>query len=161
MLTLSRWKVTAVILSVIFGIVFSLPNLLPQKTLDALPGWVPHQKLNLGLDLQGGSYLLYEVDTDALRAERLTNMVEDVRTTLRNDQITFGELGEAGGIVRVRITDPAKVDQAVSLLRRSIGGPLAGAIGGKDTTVSNKGDGRLELSFVPEAAKADAAKAVD
>ena len=42
MLTLSRWKVTAVILSVIFGIVFTLPNLLPQKTLDALPGWVPH-----------------------------------------------------------------------------------------------------------------------
>ncbi|SFJ80334.1 protein translocase subunit SecD [Caulobacter sp. UNC279MFTsu5.1] len=161
MLTLSRWKVTAVILSVIFGIVFSLPNLLPQKTLDALPGWVPHQKLNLGLDLQGGSYLLYEVDTDALRAERLTNMVEDVRTTLRNDQIEFGELGEAGGIVRVRITDPAKVDQAVSLLRRSIGGPLAGAIGGRDTSISNRGDGRLELSFVPEAAKADAVKAVD
>jgi preprotein translocase subunit SecD len=161
MLTLSRWKVTAVILSVIFGIVFTLPNLLPQKTLDAFPGWVPHQKLNLGLDLQGGSYLLYEVDTDALRAERLTNMVEDVRTTLRNDQIEFGELGEAGGIVRVRITDPGKVDQAVSLLRRSIGGPLAGAIGGRDTTVTNKGDGRLELSFVPEAAKADAAKAVE
>lgn len=161
MLTLSRWKVTAVILSVIFGIVFSLPNVLPQKTLDALPGWVPHQKLNLGLDLQGGSYLLYEVDTDALRAERLTNMVEDVRTTLRNDQIEFGELGEAGGIVRVRITDPGKVDQAVSLLRRSIGGPLAGAIGGRDTAVANKGDGRLELSFVPEAAKADAVKAVD
>uniref|UniRef100_B0T1P6 Protein translocase subunit SecD n=1 Tax=Caulobacter sp. (strain K31) TaxID=366602 RepID=B0T1P6_CAUSK len=161
MLTLSRWKVTAVILSVIFGIVFSLPNVLPQKTLDALPGWVPHQKLNLGLDLQGGSYLLYEVDTDALRAERLTNMVEDVRTTLRNDQIEFGELGEAGGVVRVRITDPGKVDQAVSLLRKSVGGPLQGAIGGRDTRIDNKGDGRLELSFVPEAAKADAAKAVD
>ncbi|CAN5461339.1 protein translocase subunit SecD [soil metagenome] len=161
MLTLSRWKVTAVILSVIFGIVFSLPNMLPQKTLDALPGWVPHQKLNLGLDLQGGSYLLYEVDTDALRAERLSNMVEDVRTTLRNDQIEFGELGEQGGVVRVRVTDPSKVDTAVSLLRRSIGGPLAGAIGGRDTTVSNKGDGRLELTFVPEAAKADAAKAVE
>jgi preprotein translocase subunit SecD len=161
MLTLSRWKVTAVILSVIFGIVFTLPNLLPQRTLDALPGWVPHQKLNLGLDLQGGSYLLYEVDTDALRAERLTNMVEDVRTTLRNDQIEFGELSESGGVVRVRITNPGKVDQAVSLLRRSVGGPLAGAIGGRDTNISNKGDGRLELSFVPEAAKADAAKAVE
>ncbi|WP_165188091.1 protein translocase subunit SecD [Caulobacter soli] len=160
MLTLSRWKITAVILSVIFGIVFTLPNLLPQKTLDALPGWVPHQKLNLGLDLQGGSYLLYEVDTDALRAERLTNMVEDVRTTLRNDQIEFGELGEAGGIVRVRITDPSKVDQAVSQLRRTIGGPLAGTISGRDTTINNKGGGQLELSFVPEAAKADAVKAV-
>ena len=37
MLTLSRWKIFAVTLSVIFGIVFTLPNLLPQKTLDALP----------------------------------------------------------------------------------------------------------------------------
>ena len=161
MLTLSRWKVTAVILSVIFGIVFTLPNLLPQRTLDALPGWVPHQKLNLGLDLQGGSYLLYEVDTDALRAERLTNMVEDVRTALRNDQIAFSELGEAGGIVRVRVTDPSKVDMALSLLRRSVGGPLQGTISGRDVTVNNKGDGRLELSFVAEAARADAAKAVD
>src|SRR4051812_36603377 len=124
MLTLSRWKVTAVILSVIFGIVFTLPNLLPQKTLDALPGWVPHQKLNLGLDLQGGSYLLYEVDTDALRAERLTNMVEDVRTTLRNDQIEFGELGESGGGVWGRLTHPGEGGQGGSLLRRSIGGAL-------------------------------------
>jgi len=161
MLTLSRWKIIVVTLSLIFGLVFTLPNLLPQKTLDALPGWVPHQKLNLGLDLQGGSYLLYEVDTDALRAERLTNMVEDVRTTLRNERIEFGELGETGGVVRVRITNPAKVDEAVSLLRRTIGGPLVGAVGGRDTTVANKGDGRLELSFVPEAAKADAAQAVE
>jgi preprotein translocase subunit SecD len=161
MLTLSRWKVTVVILSVIFGIVFSLPNLLPQKTLDALPGWVPHQKLNLGLDLQGGSYLLYEVDTDALRAERLTNMVEDVRTTLRNEQIGFGELGESGGVVRVRIADASKVDQALAVLRKSIGAPLQGAIGGRDVAISKKDDQRLELAFVAEAAKADAAKAVD
>ena len=37
MLTLSRWKIIAVTLSVIFGLVFSLPNVLPQSTLDALP----------------------------------------------------------------------------------------------------------------------------
>ncbi len=41
-------------------------------------------------------------------------MVEDVRTTLRNEQIEFGELGQAAAaIVRVRITDPGKVDQAL------------------------------------------------
>ena len=48
--------------------------------------------LNLGLDLQGGSYLLYSVDTAALRNERLTNMAEDVRTTLRDKQIAFTDL---------------------------------------------------------------------
>ena len=102
MLTLSRWKIVLVTFSVIFGILFTLPNLLPQKTLDSFPGWLPKQKLNLGLDLQGGSYLMYEVDTQALRKERLKNLVEDVRTVLRNEQITFGELAEVDSY---RLTD--------------------------------------------------------
>ena len=161
MLTLSRWKIIAVTLSVIFGILFSLPNVLPQSALDAMPGFLPHKKLNLGLDLQGGSYLLYEVDTDALHRERLNNMVEDVRTQLRNEQIPFGELGLQGDVVSVRIGDPSRYNDAVNLLRKNIGAPLAGVIGGKDVAVNGKGDNRIELGFVPEAAKADAAKAVE
>ncbi|MET3664513.1 protein translocase subunit SecD [Caulobacter sp. 1776] len=161
MLTLSRWKIIAVTLSVIFGILFSLPNVLPQKTLDAMPGWLPHQKLNLGLDLQGGSYLLYEVDTDALHRERLSNLVEDTRTQLRNEQIPFGELAQQGEVVNVRIGDAARYNDALNLLRKNLGAPLAGVIGGKDVTVSGKDDNRIEIRFVPEAAKADAAKAVD
>ncbi len=56
-------------------------------------GWLPHDKLSLGLDLRGGSYLLEEVDTNALNQERLTNLTEDVRARLRAAQITvFSEL---------------------------------------------------------------------
>ena len=43
---------------------FTLPNVLPANVRDSLPGFLPKQTLNLGLDLQGGSYLLLEVDTD-------------------------------------------------------------------------------------------------
>ena len=161
MLTLSRWKIIAVTLSVIFGILFSLPNVLPQKTLDAMPGWLPHQKLNLGLDLQGGSYLLYEVDTDALHRERLSNLVEDVRTQLRSEQIPFGELAQQGDVISVRIGDAARYNDAMNVLRKNIGAPLAGVIGGKDVAVNGKGDQRIELEYVPEAIRADAAKAVD
>lgn len=161
MLTLSRWKIIVVTLAVIFGLVFTLPNLLPQRALDALPGWVPKQKLNLGLDLQGGSYLLMEVDTAALRRERLTNLVEDVRTSLRGEQIAFGELREAGGVISVRIADAAKVNDAANLLRQSVGSPLVGAVGGRDISVATRDNQRLEISFVAEAAKADAAMAVE
>ncbi|NQE60365.1 protein translocase subunit SecD [Caulobacter sp. RHG1] len=161
MLTLSRWKIIAVTLSVIFGILFSLPNVLTQKTLDALPGWLPHQKLNLGLDLQGGSYLLYEVDTDALHRERLSNLLEDTRTQLRTATIPFGELAQQGEVISVRIGDASRYDEALTVLRRNLGAPLAGAIGGKDVTINGRGDQRIEVSFVPEAARADAAKAVD
>ena len=62
---------------------------------------------------------------------------------------------------QVGITDPTKASEAVNLLRKHVGGPLQGAIGGRDTTISDKGDGRLELSFVAEAARADAASAGD
>ncbi|MDB5676977.1 MAG: preprotein translocase subunit SecD, partial [Sphingomonas bacterium] len=160
MLTLSRWKIFAVTLSVIFGIVFTLPNLVPQRTLDALPGWVPKQKLNLGLDLQGGSYLLYEVDTASLRAERLTNMVEDVRTALRAEQVTFSDLGVVNGVISVRITDPGKVTEAINVLRKAIGAPLSGAVGGRDVTIAARDGQRIEIAFVAEAAKADASNAV-
>ena len=161
MLTLSRWKIILVTFSVIFGLLFTLPNLLPQKTLDGLPGWVPKQKLNLGLDLQGGSYLMYEVDTDALRRERLTNLVEDIRTALRGEQIAFGELGEANGVINVRIAEAGKVNDAANLLRQSVGSPLVGAVGGRDVSVATRDNQRLEITFVPEAAKADAAMAVE
>ena len=55
MLALPRWKVILCIVAVLFGLVFTAPNVIPQKTLEALPGWLPKAKLNLGLDLQGGS----------------------------------------------------------------------------------------------------------
>src|SRR6188474_520274 len=131
MMTLSRWKIIAVLASAIFGLLFTLPNLLPASTLAALPAWMPHQKLNLGLDLQGGSYLLLEVDTNALRAERLTNLAEEVGTQLRTANIA--------------ITDT----------------PQAGVAGGTDIIVSTRADQHVEVNFAPQAQAADAAKAVD
>ncbi|MDP3745789.1 MAG: protein translocase subunit SecD [Phenylobacterium sp.] len=161
MMNLSRWKVIAVIVSVIFGVLFALPVALPQSARDALPAFMPRQTLNLGLDLQGGSYLLLEVDTDALRVEKLTNLVEDVRTTLRDEKIVFGDLRQSNGEVSVLITDPAQVNTAVNTLRTSVAGPLVGAAGGRDTIVESTGGGRIRLAFVPEALNAEAGKAVE
>ncbi|KRB40095.1 MAG: protein translocase subunit SecD [Pseudomonadota bacterium] len=161
MMNLSRWKVAAVVLSVIFGVLFTLPNVLPQSVRDSLPAFLPKQTLNLGLDLQGGSQLLLEVDTDALRAERLTNLVEDVRTQLREANIPFAELRQVNGEVTVLINDPAQVNTAVNKLRTSVGAALAGVPGGRDVAISSTGGGRIRLAFVPEALNAEAAKAVD
>jgi preprotein translocase subunit SecD len=161
MMTLSRWKVVLVVLATIFGVLFTLPNLLPPAARDKLPGFLPQKALNLGLDLQGGSYLLYSVDTQALRNERLTNLTEDVRKTLTDAQIPFTDLGQVAGALSVRITDPGQVNKAQNALRNAVGAPLAGAAGGRDVTVNTAGDQRLNIAFVPEAFDADAARAVD
>jgi SecD/SecF fusion protein len=161
MMQLSRWKVILVVLATILGALFTLPNLLPPDVRSSLPGFVPRQALNLGLDLQGGSYLLYSVDTQALRTERLTNLTEDARKALTDAQIAFTDLGPVNGALSVRITDPGQLNKAQNVLRNNVGGPLAGAPGGRDVTVSTAPDQRIVIAFVPEALDADASRAVD
>jgi preprotein translocase subunit SecD len=159
MLVLSRWKVLVCLLAVLFGVAFTLPNVIPQKTLDQFPSWVPHQKLNLGLDLQGGSYLLLEVDTDSLKAERLTNLIEDVRTTLRDQGVAYGGLGQVGNAVNVHITDPAQVEKARQALAK-LSQPIQGGTT-PDLNVINQGGGVIQLALSDQAMQAEAVKAVD
>ena len=160
MMNLSRWKVIAVVFAAIFGVLFTLPNLLPADVRESLPGFMPKQTLNLGLDLQGGSHLLLEVDTAALKKERLTNLIEDVRTQLREENIAFAELREVNGEVSVLINDPAQTNLAVNKLRAAVAAPTAaGAASG--VSVSSDGGGRIRLSLSQDAMNAEAGRAVD
>src|SRR5579863_393997 len=106
MLELSRWKIILVLGSIIFGILFSLPNVLTDAQLARLPGFLPHQRLNLGLDLQGGSSMTLGVDMDALKKERLNDSAEEARSALQSAQVTFSDLAVTGGVVSLRVTDP-------------------------------------------------------
>ncbi|HKT53303.1 MAG TPA: protein translocase subunit SecD [Caulobacteraceae bacterium] len=142
MLTLPRWRVALCLLAFLFGLVFTLPNVLPQRVMDGLPGVFPHQHVNLGLDLQGGSHLLLQADVASLKTDRLNNLVEDVRKTLTDNQILFSGLAVSGSNVNVRITDPAQVQPAVQALQK-LAQPIVGSaardllIGpGPDQTVS-------------------------
>jgi preprotein translocase subunit SecD len=161
MMNLARWKVILVVLATALGLLFTLPNLLPPKVRESLPAFMPKNTLHLGLDLQGGSDLLYSVDIATLRNERLTNMAEDIRTTLRDKQIAFTDLAVNGGEIGLRITDPAQMNDAVNALRATVGAPLAGTPGGRDVTVSTAPDQRLRVAFVPAAFDAEANKAVE
>ena len=145
------------VLAFLFGLVFTLPNLLPASVVGALPAWAA-QRLNLGLDLQGGSYLLYEVDTDALLTEQLTNLVDDARRTLQAANIGFTGLAQGDGAVRVRIDNPAQIAAAQSALRK-LSGPTAS--GARDLAVNGAPDQTLVLAYTPEAVRARASQAVD
>src|ERR1700744_6364202 len=127
MLTLSRWKVILVTLAVLFGVVFTLPNVLPQKTLDSLPSWAPKQKLNLGLDLQGGSSLLLEVDTASLKVERMNSLLEDVRNSLR----------QQGDSVSVHINNAADMDKAYQALAK-LSTPIQNNTSARDLNVTTQ-----------------------
>jgi preprotein translocase subunit SecD len=158
MMNLPRWRVILCIAAIVFGVIFTLPNLLPAKTTASLPAWVPHQRLNLGLDLQGGSLLLLQVDTQALKAERLNNISEDVQRTLHDEKIVFTPPVQTNGQISVRIADPAQVDAARAALQK-LSQPLVGG-GGRDISVQTAGDQHLILSLSDQAIAADTSHAV-
>jgi preprotein translocase subunit SecD len=151
------WKIVLVLLAFAFGLVFTLPNLLPTSITAAMPSWAS-KRLNLGLDLQGGSYLLLEVDTDALRKEQLTNLVEDARRTLQTANITFTGLGINGAALQVRIDNPAQIGAARDALAK-LAQPSLG--GGGDLSVATGHDQTLIMTYAEAAERQRASQAVD
>jgi preprotein translocase subunit SecD len=117
MVHIAKWKVIVVVVVCAFGVLFSIPNFLSRETADALPGWLPHQQISLGLDLQGGSHLLLEVDVASVIRERQDTLVETLRTELRNARIRYTGLGVRGQSVAVTIPDTDRVQAAYDLVR--------------------------------------------
>ena len=59
----------------------------------------------LGLDLQGGSYLLLEVDSNYVKKEKLDQVRDDVRRMLREARIGYTGLAVARRCVEVRVKE--------------------------------------------------------
>ena len=83
MLYFSRWKVIAILLSVLAGILCALPNILPKDIQDILRERTILRPVTLGLDLQGGSNVLMEVDRKELVDTLIVQQMGDVRAALR------------------------------------------------------------------------------
>src|SRR5215813_10514191 len=116
MVNFSKWQTWVTLAILVLGIIFAAPNLLTQQQADALPGWLPHGRINLGLDLQGGSHLLFEVDIDAVVRERLESAKDGVRDALRKSSIAYTGLGVANDLVTAHLVDATTRDKALSVL---------------------------------------------
>ena len=118
MLHFPPWKIWSIVAVLVLGAVFAVPNLLTREESDRLPSWLPHQRITLGLDLQGGSHLLFEVGVGTLIKERLTGVVDSVRVELRKANIGYTSLGVDGDSAVVKLRDPGSADTAQPLLRK-------------------------------------------
>jgi preprotein translocase subunit SecD len=105
MLHFETWKIVLIAAICAFGVIFSAPNLFSPTTLDKLPGFIPKQHVNLGLDLRGGSHLLLEVDFGAALKERLNSVIDSARTTLRNARVGYTGLNVEGDKVVLALRD--------------------------------------------------------
>jgi preprotein translocase subunit SecD len=127
MLFFTRWKAAAILVTALVVCLFALPNFFPDSTVRNWPSWAQRHVV-LGLDLQGGSHLLLEVDTAAVRKERLQSLADDVLRTLRAARVPFTGRTIRGNGVEVRITRDTDIDTAMSKLRE-LSQPLSGILG--------------------------------
>ena len=116
MLYFTKWKIALVLGVCAVGLLFALPNVFPQRVLDTLPDWLPRDRVVLGLDLQGGSHLLLEVDVDTAVRERLEALVDDARSGLRGERIGYRNLGVREDTLRVEILETEELEAALDVL---------------------------------------------
>lgn len=120
MLQFQTWKVVAVLLVCLLGVVLAAPNVMPASWLTAIQrnaSFLPHKPVTLGLDLQGGSYVLFEAQIEVAVKDRLQSLLEEVRRGLRKEKILYNSLTVGPNGLSVRIADTAKIEDARTFLR--------------------------------------------
>lgn len=138
MLYFQPWKIVLIALTCLFGVVFTIPNLLPAEVVAKFPGFMQKQ-VSLGLDLRGGSHLLYQVDTKATLRDRLNTVVEAIRASFRDNKVAYaGGLNAAEDHIGFRLSDPAQLDPVKKLVKE--------ADSEMTVTAGDKGDVTLRYS---------------
>jgi protein-export membrane protein SecD len=141
MLHFERWKIVAIVMTCLAGVLFTFPNFFSKETVAGWPWWMPHRQLPLGLDLQGGAHLLLAMDTNELEKDWLSTLRDDARKSLREAKIGFTGLGIVSNTVQVRIAKPEDMDKAYAALKK-LAQPIGNAIlgsGGDDIEVAKAG----------------------
>src|SRR6185295_15683947 len=151
MVYITRWQRITVFCILLVGLLFSVPNFLPDRVRASLPRWIPSSTINLGLDLQGGSYLLLEVDMPGVIEEKLETLRTDIRALLRRDRINFTGLDITGNnTVSLRITNPEQVEGARMILRNlaTPPGTFIG-LGANEYDITDDGQGSFAMKMTP------------
>ncbi len=100
MLYFSKLKLVTIYFIILFLSFFSAVNFL-----DSNNNLLKKKQINLGLDLQGGTYLLLEVDSSPLLEQKLQNKLLSLRKELKSKKIKYENLKIESDIINFRILE--------------------------------------------------------
>ena len=146
-----KWKILVIAAVLVVGAALAAVNLISAERLQTMPAWVSDRQVNLGLDLQGGSHILLQVDTAALIRERMDSVVDAARDVLRGARIPYESLGAAATEASVTIREGTRVEEARRLIAES----------DRDLVVSVGDGGRMTLRLSEEGMRQRQAAAVE
>ncbi|HET9146793.1 MAG TPA: protein translocase subunit SecD [Acetobacteraceae bacterium] len=156
MLYFTRLKTTLIALVCLLGILFILPNLIKRPA-----AWLPWQQVHLGLDLRGGSYLLMQVDMNAVVREELNGLVDEARSAMLKANLDYTDLG--ADLAKDRVTLTLLKPSEAAAARRALSGliqPVEAAGGAPDLDLAISGTGHVTLTLTRPTLIAKASQAV-
>jgi len=156
MLDFPRWKIIWIWFVLLAGVALAIPSLMPESTAKSLGlGGLP--RINLGLDLSGGSHLLLEADTGDLAKQNLQRMEDTIRAEMRraDPKIAIGDISTGGGKLSFFVRDVSQLDAAVERARAQT--QAVGVTGQRDWNVAVVDSTRIVMTPT----QAGAANSVD
>lgn len=148
MLHFPGWKVGLILAPLIWGLVMALPNAVNTSGIPV----VPKKGVNLGLDLQGGVYLLMEIDPDEVVANRMESFAGEVERSLRARPIVPHRASPEGPEISIQLNrldeNPGNMEEALKRLE-ALNTPLAGSLGAKSYEFEQVGRDRIKVTVPP------------
>ncbi len=120
MIYIARWKIILILITCALALFYSSPNVMSpgmRGWMETLPGFLPTKTINLGLDLQGGSHLLLEVEVDTVIRERSEDLVQAARPELRKNKIGYTRISSIPGGMRLKVKTGTDISQVKKILR--------------------------------------------
>ncbi|AQX27836.1 MULTISPECIES: protein translocase subunit SecD [unclassified Bartonella] len=135
-----RWLATFYCFILLSSIYVALPNLFSQEQIKNSK-FLSNTHVTLGLDLQGGSSLLLEVDIKTLKRDQLRTVLNNVRIKLREAKIHTSSVRIIDDSIVVVISDTTQNKKAVTALETLII-PITNSFGttANDIVVSNQNE---------------------
>lgn len=134
------WRMVALGLCGLWGILMALPSFLPAHVRQSLPGWLPQKAVTLGLDLQGGVHLVLEVEEQELVKEKYAQLVGFLRKELRKETILYTQLRQLDDHVSVTLLSPHDQDKVQAMIQKHFG---------QDILFADKGNGVHTFTLDP------------
>ncbi len=151
MLHFSRFKIFTILAILIIGLLFALPNVLPEKVREKLPPFMPKQTINLGLDLQGGAHMLLKVDLKDGLDKTLKAELDGIRAAFR-EQALRPTMRIKDDIIFITFKTAEDEEKGLPILRKQSVAVNENVIGGggKTLVINKLADLRYKVSISNE-----------
>lgn len=98
------YRMVALVVLSLAALVYLSPMFVPAGA--PLPGFLPEQPLHLGLDLRGGTHLLFSVDVEKAVENSLGRTADELKRELKEEKVEVGEITQDGLTLRVGLKSP-------------------------------------------------------